>query len=93
MWGNIDFVYAGGETSERIFAQTRLFPGPRGTEIPLPKPEHLAALKVLAMKNDPARTFQEMADIRFLLSLPGVDRVEIGSYFERYGMKERFDEL
>lgn len=92
-WGSIDFVYASGETSEKLFAQARLSPGPRGTEIPLPKPEHLAALKILAMKNDPARTFQEMSDIRFLLSLPGVDRYEIRSYFDRYGMKERFDEL
>lgn len=45
------------------------------------------------MKNDPSRTFQEMADIRFLLGLPGVDRTEIRTYFERHGMKERFDEL
>jgi hypothetical protein len=34
-----------------------------------------------------------MADIRFLLQLPGVDRREVGAYFDRYGMRERFDEL
>jgi hypothetical protein len=93
VWGSIDFVYAGGDTGQKLFAETRMHPGPRGVEIPLPKPEHLAALKVLAMKNDPARTFQEMSDIRFLLNLPGVDRREIASYFDRYGMRERFDEL
>ncbi len=92
-WGSLDIVYVSGGTSQKLFAGTTVHRGPRGVEIPLPKPEHLAALKVLAMKNDPARTFQEMADIRFLLSLPGVDRREIGSYFDRYGMKERFDEL
>lgn len=92
-WGSLDAVYVGGETSQKLFAETMVHRGPRDVEIPVPKPEHLAALKVLAMKNDPARTFQELADIRFLLSLPGVDRREIGSYFERYGMKERFDEL
>ena len=43
--------------------------------------------------NDPARTFREQEDIRFLLSLPGVDRREVQGYFERYGLKERFDEL
>ena len=59
----------------------------------MPKPEHLAALKVLAMKNDPARTFQELADIRFLLTLPGVDRQEVRAYFERYGLEESFHEL
>ena len=67
--------------------------GPGGRTMPLPKPEHLAALKVLAMKNDPSRTFQEMADIRFLVQLPGVDRHEIRGYFSRHGMKDKFDEL
>jgi hypothetical protein len=92
-WGQIDFVYVGEETSRKLFAESRIFQGPGGRSIPLPKPEHLAALKVLAMKNDPIRTFQDLADIRFLLSLPGVDRLEIRGYFERYGMQEKLDEL
>ncbi|HEX5715757.1 MAG TPA: hypothetical protein VF179_06335 [Thermoanaerobaculia bacterium] len=92
-WGSLDFVYAGGETAEKLFAECQRKPGPGGLEVPVPKPEHLAALKVLAMKNDPARTFQELADIRFLLTIPGVDRHEIRDYFERQGLKDRYDEL
>ena len=92
-WGGLDFVYAGGDTAEKLFAECQRKPGPGGLEIPVPKPEHLAALKVLAMKNDPQRIFQEMADIRFLLTIPGVDRREIQAYFERQGLKDRFDEL
>jgi hypothetical protein len=45
------------------------------------------------MRNDPSRTLQEMADIRFLLGLPGVDRGEIRGYFERAGLVERYDEI
>jgi hypothetical protein len=48
---------------------------------------------LVAMKNDPGRTFQEMADIRFLLQLPQVDRPEVRSYFERHGLGERYDDL
>jgi len=92
-WGSVDFVYVGGETSRELFAGVERHRGPRGMWMPLPKPEHLAALKVLAMKNDPSRTLQDMADIRFLINLPGVDRHEIRSYFDRHGMKDRFDEL
>ncbi len=92
-WGQVDFVYVGEETSRKLFAESRTSQGPSGLSIPLPKPEHLAALKVLAMKNDPSRAFQDLADIRSLLSLPGVDRLEVRGYFERYGMQERFDEL
>jgi hypothetical protein len=34
--------------------------------LPVPRPEHLAAMKVQAMKSDPGRTLREMADIQFL---------------------------
>ena len=91
--GRLDCVYVGGPTGEQLFAACRIARAPGGLELPLPKPEHLAALKVVAMKNDPGRTFQEMADIRFLLRLPQVDRQEIKGYFERHGLRERFDDL
>jgi hypothetical protein len=92
-WGRLDFVYVRGATSEQIFAGCRLAKLPGGQELPLPKPEHLAALKVLAMKNDRGRTFQEMADIRFLLLLPRVDRQAVREQFERHGLLERYDEI
>jgi hypothetical protein len=91
--GRLDCVYVGGSTGEQLFAACRIARAPGGLELPLPKPEHLAALKVVAMKNDPGRTFQEMADIRFLLQLPQVDRREVKGYFERHGLGERFDDL
>lgn len=91
--GQIDFVYVGEETSRKLFAESRLAKRPVGDSIPLPKPEHLVAMKVLAIKNDPSRTFQDLADIRFLLTLPGVDRTEIRGYFERNGMQESLHEL
>jgi hypothetical protein len=50
-------------------------------------------MKGHAMKNDPARTLQDLADIRFLLGLPGVDEDEVPGYFERAGLSDRFDEL
>ncbi|MEA2691175.1 MAG: hypothetical protein QOJ16_562 [Acidobacteriota bacterium] len=93
LWGRVDILYVRGETSREIFAACRPSVGPGGRPVLLPKPEHLAAMKVLAMKNDPGRTFQELADIRFLIRLPGVDRQEVRAYFDRYGMRERFDEL
>lgn len=91
--GSLDFVYVQGDTRARLFAGCRLSRGPGGLDVPIPRPEHLAALKVLAMKNDPGRTFQEMSDIRFLLNLPKVDRQEVHSYFQRHGLEERFRDL
>jgi len=50
-------------------------------------------MKIQAMKNDAGRRHQELADIRFLMSLPGVDRGEIRSYFESSRLGELLDEL
>ncbi len=93
LWGSLDFVYVSGETSQELFAACRTTTGPSGLQIRVPTPEHLAALKITAMKNDPARAFQDMADVRFLLNLPGVDRLQIRDYFDRQGMRDRFDDF
>jgi len=93
LWGSLDFVYVRGETTEELFAACRNTTGPGGLQILVPKPEHLVALKITAMKNNPARTLQDMADVRFLLNLPGVDSIQIRDYFDRQGMRDRFDEL
>lgn len=92
-WGRLDFVYVQGETSRELFAGCRRLRGPGDLEVPVPRPEHLAAMKVLAIKNDPARAFQELIDVRFLLTLPGVDRREIESYFDRHNLGSHLDDL
>jgi predicted RNase H-like HicB family nuclease len=53
----------------------------------------IIALQVFAMKNDPRRSFRELADIQHLLELPGIDKDEVRGYFEKFGQRERFDEL
>ena len=90
--GRVDVVYVDATTSERIFASAR--PATlAGVAVLVPRPEHLAAMKIHAMKNDPTRRFRELADIQLLAGLPGVDLDEIRSYFERAGLKEDWDEL
>ena len=90
--GRVDCIYVAGPTATRLFESATSVPV-FGKAICVPKPEHLAAMKVLAMKNDPARTFREMADLQHLLGLPGIDLDEVRGYFERYALLERFDEL
>jgi hypothetical protein len=91
--GGVDVVYVGGETSRRVFAATRRLQGPGGRTIPVPSPEHLIAMKVIAMKNDASRRFQDMVDSRFLLSLPGVDRNQVRAQFEKHGLLETYLEI
>ncbi len=90
--GRVDFIYVGEPTATRLFESATAVPL-FGRTIRVPRPEHLAAMKILAMKNDPARTFQEMADLQHILGIPGVDVDEIRAQFERYGLRGKFDEL
>jgi len=91
--GDVDFVYVRGETAEKLFAELRHVAGPGGRTVPVPRPEHLAAMKVLAMKNDPTRTFQELADVRHLIVSAGADRAEVRAHFVRHGLEDSYREL
>jgi len=59
----------------------------------VPATEHLAAMKVLAMKNDPRREPQELADIPFLLTRPDVDRERVREYFQRHGLLKQLHDV
>jgi hypothetical protein len=90
--GRLDFVYVESETARVLFrGGTTLQLGEH--RVPVPRPEHLVAMKVHAMKNDPSRTLREMADIQFLLSLPSIDEAEVRAYFEQSGLLERYLEI
>jgi len=91
--GRVDFMYVDQRTSEQIFSGARprlLLPD---LEVPVPRPEHLIAMKLLAIKNNPARVFEEMTDIQHLVQLEGVDRGEVRDYFERFDLLRLYDEL
>jgi len=86
-------VYVEGETSRLLFGSVATMQVLQGVSVAVPRAEHLAAMKIQAMKNDPARTFQEMADILFLLRLPGIDEKEVKGYFEKQGLLDKYHEI
>lgn len=91
--GRLDFVYISGDTSRELLGAARKLHVLGGISMAVPRPEHLAAMKIQAMKNDPERTYQEMADIQFLLGLPGINEEEIKGFFEKCGLLNRYDEI
>ncbi|MEO8349380.1 MAG: hypothetical protein ABI610_10740 [Acidobacteriota bacterium] len=92
-FGRVDVVYVSGETGRLLFEGASPRSLTPGRDVPVPRPEHLAAMKIHAIKNDPGRRHQELADIRFLMGLPGVDRSEIRGYFGSSGLEELYDEI
>jgi len=91
--GSVDFIYVRGQTAEAVFGLVREVPGPGDRPVPVVSPDHLAAMKVLAMKNDPSRAFQELGDIRHLITAAGADRQEVRLQMIRHGLEERYREL
>ena len=89
--GRLDFVYVSGETSRQLFGKAGTTFQVGDIAIPVPRPEHLAAMKVHAIKNDPTRTLQDLADIQYIMGLPGIDEAEIRSYFEKNGLLNLYE--
>jgi hypothetical protein len=91
--GRVDFMYVRDKTADQLFASVKELPGPGGRTILVPKPEHLIAMKVQAMKDAPERTWQDLVDIAYLFRLDGVNRDEVRQYFENAGLVEKWHEL
>ena len=91
--GRIDFMYVDAATAEKLFRSTSLKPIVGDVVAPVPAPEHLLAMKALAMKNAPQRVITDSADVRFLLALPGVDRSAVRDYFGRHGLLDVLDAI
>jgi hypothetical protein len=91
--GRVDLVYVGGATAEELFAGARPLLSLEGRAFPVPRPEHLAAMKAFAVRNAPERALRDLADVEHLLGLPGVDRDEVREYFEKYGLSERYRQI
>ncbi len=91
--GRVDLIYVDAATAAQLFAGCSHSVAVGSRRVPVPRAEHLVAMKVHAMKNDPTRTPRELADIHQLLTLPGLDRAEARGYFERAGLLERYLDL
>jgi hypothetical protein len=91
--GRIDFVYVKGETAEQVFQTAKELPVLGDLRLRVAGVEHIVALKVFAMKNDPERVLREMADIQCLLRQTGLDPRVVRRYFEKYDQMERYYDI
>lgn len=89
----VDFMYVDSVTAEDLFRAAERREVISGIEMNVAKPEHLSAMKALAIKYNPRRGWRDVDDVLFLLRLPGVDRQFVRDYFVRKGLLEIFDEI
>lgn len=91
--GRLDLIWVEGETARKLLAGASSRPGPGGEPVPVPKPEHLVAMKVRAIQGRAARALRDGPDLAFLLGLPGIDENEAREPFVRAGLLELWDRL
>jgi Nucleotidyl transferase AbiEii toxin, Type IV TA system len=90
--GRVDVIYVSGTTADAVFAGCSRKAITAALDAPVPRAEHLLAMKVQAFAKDPTR-YSDLADLQFLLALPGLDAVEARGYFDAAGLAEYFDRL
>src|SRR5258708_16118146 len=61
--GRVDFMYVDADTAEKLFPNATIKPIVGRFSAPVPKPEHLLAMKAMAMKNSPERVLADSPDV------------------------------
>jgi hypothetical protein len=89
----VDLVYVDAATARRLFDGAVVREALPGLEIAVPRAEHLIAMKVRAMSNDPNRRFQDLADVQALMRAAELDRAEVRAYFEREELGPLYDQI
>ena len=89
----IDLVYIGDETADIVFNSTKKKLVLEHFELPVVSPEHLIALKLFAIQNDPGRKFKELADIKEIVHLTDIDMDTIQLFFKKYGLERYYNEI
>ncbi|MFH1379731.1 MAG: nucleotidyl transferase AbiEii/AbiGii toxin family protein [bacterium] len=89
----IDIMYIDGSTADEIFKSTKnrlLF---KDIRLPVVSAEHLIAMKLFAIQNNPERKFKDLADIKEILKYAECNKHDVREYFKKYGQYEYYKEL
>jgi hypothetical protein len=90
--GRLDVIYVTGGTAETVFAGCAARTIAPGVEVPIPRPEHLVAMKVQSFASDRTR-YSDLTDLQFLLGLPDLDQAQARGYFEAAGLSDYYGQL
>ena len=89
----VDVMYVEGETADNIFKSTEKRLIFKDLELPVVSPEHLVAMKLFAIKNNPERKYKDLADIKEILHNTAYNEEIVKGYFKKYEQESYYDEL
>jgi hypothetical protein len=84
----VDLLFVRDETRDEIFRRASEVTTEYG-RFPVLHPDHLVAMKLFAVKQNPGRTLQDLQDVADLLGRGTVDKQTVLVYLTRYGLRER----
>lgn len=89
----VDIMYVDGATADSILGSIEKRQVFQGLELPVVSPEHLIAMKLFAVKNNPERKFKDFADIKEILNHAKYDKQKVAEYFKKFGMESYYNEI
>ncbi len=84
----VDLLFVSGPTAEALLARARPQALFDSDSVPIVDPEHLVAMKLFALKQNPTRQGIDLEDVRALLLKGLVDRPTVLHYLDRYELAE-----
>lgn len=91
--GRIDVLYVRSDTADQLFGEAETRTLLSDMKVQVPRPEHLIALKLHAMQNEPDRLLHDLADIHSLMRLPNVEQDTVRQLFAEKGQTQLYEKL
>jgi predicted nucleotidyltransferase len=89
----VDIMYVEGITAEMIFKKIEKRLVLKELKLPVVHPEHMVAMKLFAIQNNPDRKFKDLADIKEIVKHTNCNKKTLHEYFKKYGQEFYFHEI
>ncbi len=86
-------MYVKGTTADEIFSSTENRLIFKDLELPVVSAEHLIAMKLFAVQNNPDRKYKDLGDIKEILKHSDCNKKLVKDYFEKYGQGSLYKEF
>ena len=89
----VDVMYVEGITADMIFKKIEKRLVLKELKLPVVHPEHMVAMKLFAIQNNPDRKFRDLADIKEIVKHTKCNKKTLHDFFKKYGQESYFNEI
>lgn len=89
----VDIMYVKGATADEIFNKTEHRLVFKDLKLPTVSPEHIVAMKLFAIQNNPERKLRDLADIKEIVRLTNCNKETIKEYFRKYNLESYYNDI